>query len=1217
MESLEKLNKFDYDINTYSDIDDYLKPTNTRIQKDLVDSLSNLSNLISNGLLFINYDIYENISKQRKSSDGNEYSVPKNCKVLSEVVSKGIKKEALRNYKNSLNENSNNHHKSITTNNNSIDIIVTEADRDDEFIEDEDIFDIDQSMIKPHHDLNFADSSMLFDQSAIFDVQDDNFGNQSMIFMDTNERNMFTREDPSNRGSVYLNINGLTELHPITNIENAEGNNSTLVNLADVDSNYLSTSDNESNNSTAYWTDDRIRGAVNDPEEYSTGEDEDHHMYEFNKVMKKFASLDSQDMKNLVYPRPNSRQKVMRNTYPSSSSIQVNQYQVFPDPYSEYDDINLAKATIMKQSFKNGFPHKKLYPVPENLNDEINYDSNANSSFTNYSPYHKGFVNIYSNNDSNDNINSSYSYIKDDLSITKDIVNKNVKKFNSMGLKNEEEVLYQKSHPLNFPFSNISFNSSSNESPGSTPTPEISSSNIASTTINRTNAPSSQSSVIYSTSPPNIENSIINSVNNFASLQSKFNQPPEDDDEVITSSQSNHVWTYKTKEQQPILSTQESNDSNDAMTDNQFLPQAINDPFSINEKSSFSDNESVIIPEKINIKDRISNIETCLLVNENNNNNSKNEKLNDQTNNKNDINENTSIHDINDDSINNIINITVIKEANNEDVLNESIGTVKDLATRIEGDIKKEENENHNSSLLSCNDGKTEASSEPVIPMEAEINENEKDCEKEENDEEKPFEFFSDHEEKENMDDGSDEEEPIEFLLDNEEHEHKLEYDSKQPLEVVENRDEDIEEQSISFKKDAEALINDNIIDGNLEDHIIIEEEDSIVDNAIEEALENKSFLIQENAFMDEACSNELSFSFGDHTAFHQAMKIFEDGSAPLEVIQEEDEGDNKEEENVINNVDNNANEEKIFKIIKNSINEQEMELINEKETDMESINKKESEVIDSDLQAIAKELEDMIQEPKAKRENNEMSKKKVKRITKAPLKLTKTATTNTINSKKVKATKKPVVKKPLNEKLTSTKKTTVQPKRVVKKISKSLDLSDKNLIHNTKVDNMIASNCVKAFTSSSLKQNIINTRPIEHEVAVSFNDFDKTINSKPKSKIIKRIRKVSKSDTKTENNSLPKLMSKSITKSTIPEKSISKPKPKINSKTIKKAINETSMVSSSNVKPLTRSKIINSKPTQTKSKSETNKKISTIKSKTKLTNRKGNYYYYNIYIIL
>jgi len=80
--------------------------------------------------------------------------------------------------------------------------------------------------------------------------------------------------------------------------------------------------------------------------------------------------------------------------------------------------------------------------------------------------------------------------------------------------------------------------------------------------------------------------------------------------------------------------------------------------------------------------------------------------------------------------------------------------------------------------------------------------------------------------------------------------------------EQEENENENVEEQSIFFEKDSEVLINENIMNGNLEDHIIIEEGDSFVGNAIEEALENKSLVIQESAFIDEPFSNDLSFSF-------------------------------------------------------------------------------------------------------------------------------------------------------------------------------------------------------------------------------------------------------------------------------------------------------------------------------------------------------------------
>jgi len=1055
MENIELLN--DFDSNNYSDIDDYLKPTDTNIHKDFVESITKLSNLISNGLLFVNYGIYENISNQNKTNNGSTYIVPKDCKILSNVVSKGIRKDSFKNYRKSINEFNSNKSNSKSSSTNSINIIVTDADKENELVDDGDIFGIDQSMIRPHPDFSFADSSMLFDQSAIFDLQGDNVGNQSMIFMDTNGRNIFNHEDLSNRNTILLNINGLTE--------NAEGNNSTLVNLTDVDNNYLSTSDNESNNSTAYWTDDRITGPVNDPEEYSIDEEDDQLMDEFNQAFakKKFASLDSQDLKNLVYPRPNSRQKNIRHTYPPTSAIQVNQCQVFPEPWNDYDEINLAKATIMKQNYKNGFPHKKLYPVTETPNDEIN---------TNSSPYPKGYVNIYKKNNSNDSMNSSFSYIKDELLITKDIVNKNIKKFNSMGLENENDVSFQKGQSSNFSFSNLSFTSSTNIPPDSTPKLDVtpislpSNSEFASSIINKTNASSS-------------EPSLPNTVNNFAAIQSKFNQSlMEDDEQYITSPQSNHVWKYKTKQQS--LSSQEMNDVNEDVMDNHLSSQSMND---------FSSNVST----------------------------------------------------------------TIIKESDNEDGLNESIGTVKNLITDIESNIKME-NEIQNS----------EIPTESIIPMETEINGVKKDSEKEEkesiqflsnedSEEEQPLEFLSDHEEGE--------EEPIEFIQDNEE------IEGDQP-ELT------------------ETLINDNIIDDDLEGHIVIEEEDSIVDNAIEEALENKSFVIQEHVFMDEPFTNDLSYSYDGHSAFHGAMKFFEDGSSTLETIQEEDEEDIeenfiKEEKEVIDISDNHSNEEKIFKMIESNINESE-EMVESSEANPLEIETKfseqenqiqnnlkvepietEPEVIDSDLNVIAKELEEMMEGSHANTKNIEKSVKKAKKINRTPLR-----------SIKKESSKKTVVENSSNKKKASTAKKAIQPKRVIKKTSKSLVLPTRNLIPSIKIEDKIAGNCVKAFTSASLKQNVINTRPVEHEVTLSFTDFDKTVHSKPKTKsVIKsRVRPVAKP----------------ISKPTV--KSISKP---IISKTTSKLSNKTS---GPKVKPLTRSKHI---------RMDTNQPKTTIQSKTKLANRK------------
>ncbi|KAG4106524.1 hypothetical protein H8356DRAFT_1626280 [Neocallimastix lanati (nom. inval.)] len=1071
MENIELLN--DFDSNNYSEIDDYLKPTDTNIQKDFVESITKLSNLISNGLLFVNYGIYENISNKNKNNNGSTYIVPKDCKILSNVVSKGIRKDSLKNYRKSINEfNSSSKSNSKSSSTNSINIIVTDTDKVNELVDDGDIFVNDQSMIRLHSDFSFVDSSMLFDQSAIFDLQGDNVGNQSMIFMDTNGRNIFTHEDPSNRN--LLNINGLTE--------NAEGNNSTLVNLTDVDNNYLSTSDNESNNSTAYWTDDRIPGPVNDPEEYSGDEGDDQLMDEFNQAFakKKYASLDSQDLKNLVYPRPNSRQKNIRNTYPPTSTIQVNQYQVFPEPWNEYDDINLAKATIMKQNYKNGFPHKKLYPVAETPNDEIN---------TNSSPYSKGYVNIYKNNKSNDSMNSSFSFIKDELSITKDIVNKNIKKFNSMGLENENDVSFQRGQSSNFSFSNISFTSSTNITPDSTPklVPTSvslpSNSEFAFSNLNRTNASSPQPS-------------LPKTVNNFAAIQSKFNQPlMEDNEQFNTSAQSNHVWKYKTKQQS--LSSQEMNDLVEDVMDNHLSSQAMND---------FSSS----------------------------------------------------------------VNTTIIKESDGEDGLNESIGTVKNLITGIESNIKME-NEIQNS----------EIPTESVISMETEINGIKKEGESEdkeliqflsneETEEEQPLEFLSDHEEVK--------EQQLEFLSDYDEGE-------EEPIEFIQDNEE-IEGEG-DQRKLTETIINDNIIDDDLEGHIVIEEEDSIVVNAIEEALENKSFVIQEHVFMDEPFTNDLTYSCDGHSAFHDAMKFLEDGSSTLETIQEEDEEEieenfvEKEECEVINTGDNHNNEEKIFKMIESNITEPEEVVENNKvnshEIDtkvsehenkipsnikVEPIENESEEVIDSDLKAIAKELEEMMEESHTNNKNIEKSVKKVKKINRTPLRSIKKETS-----------KKTVVKNPLSNKKTSTSKETIQPKRVIKKTSKPLVLPTRNLIPSVKIDKN-AGNCVKAFTSASLKQNVINTRPVEHEVALSFTEFNKNVNSKPKTKSIIK--------------SKVRSVAKPISKSTV--KSITKP---VITKTTSKLSNKTS---GPKVKPLTRSKNVRMDTKQPKT---------TIQSKTKSANRK------------
>jgi len=163
----------------------------------------------------------------------------------------------------------------------------------------------------------------------------------------------------------------------------------------------------------------------------------------------------------------------------------------------------------------------------------------------------------------------------------------------------------------------------------------------------------------------------------------------------------------------------------------------------------------------------------------------------------------------------------------------------------------------------------------------------------------------------------------------------------------------------------------------------------------------------------------------------------------------------------------------------------------------------------------------------------------------------------NKNNSKKVIKTK--VVKKiPVK----SNKVSNENKKSLEKSIKKtkpvtSLVLPTKNHIPTLKKQNpLISGNCVKAFTSTSLKQNIINTRPIEHEVTLSFSDFDNNIKSKLKPK--------------------PLLKSKSITRT--------KPNPK--------SIPKKPTVSGSNIKPLTKSKINKIKTTKTISKTSSNKAI-------------------------
>jgi len=365
MECLEQLDNFD--INSFSDIDDYLKPINTNIKKDFVDSLTNLSKIISNGIVYVNFGIYENL----KQTNDSQYTIPKECKILNDVVTKGTRRDTLRQCRKLYSDSSHTNKSSISTNN-SIDIVVTDTDGFDE----EEYFGMDQSMIKPHHDFNFngADSSLLFDQSAIFsnlDLNGDgNVANQSMIFMDSHGKSIFSNDNPANRNTMYLNINGLTA--------DAEGNNNTYVNLTDMDNNYLSTSDNESNNSTAYWDDLTSTGiripAVNDPEEYLNEDEDDQFLIdEFNQAFasKKFASVDTHDLKYHGYGKQNK----IRHTYPNSSAIQVNHYQIYPDQWNEMDEA------LKKQGLhKTGLLHKKLYPVVETP-----YLNDSNSSFD-YSP---------------------------------------------------------------------------------------------------------------------------------------------------------------------------------------------------------------------------------------------------------------------------------------------------------------------------------------------------------------------------------------------------------------------------------------------------------------------------------------------------------------------------------------------------------------------------------------------------------------------------------------------------------------------------------------------------------------------------------------------------------------------------------------------------------------------------------------------------------------
>ncbi|OUM67985.1 hypothetical protein PIROE2DRAFT_4402, partial [Piromyces sp. E2] len=843
---MEKLEQENFDINTFSDIEDIYQPTDATIQKELVNSITNLSNLLKNGIVYINYGIYENL----KHTKGSNYSIPKECKILSDVMHKNSKRDTLRQFRKQY-SNSNK-----SKNNDSVNIVVTVADKEETI---EDYFGMDQSMIKPHQDFNFgADSSMLLDQSAIFsniDMVNDNIANQSMIIMDSNGRSIFSHDDPENYAPTFLNINGLTDFHINPD---AEGNNSTLVNVADVDNNYLSTSDNESNNSTACWDDmvpvTRVPGSVN--EEYSTDEDDQPLKNEFKQAFakSKYSYLDVNDIKH-----GNTKANI-QETNMSSSTIQVHQCQVVPNAWNDdNDEISLAKAALKKQRYKNCFPHKKLYPL-----DETPYLNESNYSFV---------------NSNTDTINSSLN--KDDLSITKDIVNKNVKKFNSLGLETEE--YFQKSN-----------SSSSNHLNSNVSTLENKDINTLSLEFNSISSTINKNALapLFSSSDNGEK---IPSVNNFVSLQSKFNQSNDNSDEYLIN-KSNKVWSYKMKKG--------SKDIIDIDSELHHLDVPMSAVDTTNTTGS------IIIPEKLNIKDRIKDIENSILVNDSINEDES--SVNDQMDIPNEDNKQTSQNDNNlleipqnnnDLPDSSIADITIVKSNEIDDIINVSVGTVKDLVTDIEQDSKLNETDN----IETVNQPLFEIGKEKLTTESEKLPINEEDIDDDDTDEEQPLEFLSDHEQQienetkvlpEMVNEGihedvaekpneilsnnkesveieseiamheneEDLEEPIEYIIDNED-EEPIEYINDNENAVKEHtecidKNEKIDDPSILFNDGTENLINNELIDGNIEDHIIIEEEDSIVGNAIEEALENKSFVIQEHPFMDEPYANDLSFSF-------------------------------------------------------------------------------------------------------------------------------------------------------------------------------------------------------------------------------------------------------------------------------------------------------------------------------------------------------------------
>ncbi|ORX58358.1 hypothetical protein BCR36DRAFT_408879 [Piromyces finnis] len=1225
---MDKIKQKSFDNDIFSDIEDIYKPTDASIQKELVNSITNLSNLLSNGLVFINYNIYENL----KQANGLNYAIPNKCKVLSEVINNNSKKNTLKQFKRQHSD------PNKSKNNDSINIIITNVDKEEPIDE---YFSMEQSMIKPHQDFNIgAESSMLFDQSVIFsniDIEGDNVANQSMIFMDSNGRNIFSHENSDNHGSMFLN--GLTDLHIGTE---TEGNNSTLVNLVDVDNNYLSSSDVESNNSTACWDDKAsvspMPGKANDFEEYSDESDDQPLKNEFNQAFsKKYPSLDTNAKLDLY------------NSHSLSTAIQVHQYQITPEEWNNEDDeINMAKAIMKKQGYKNASPHKKLYPVIETP-----YLNESNSSTVN----------------NKDTINSSF--IKDDLSITKNIVNKNVKKFNSMGIENK---YIQKINS-----SNINYHHDS--------TPKSSDNNLSTLELNLIASPS-QSVVSKS---PSIEN--VSSVNNFASLQFKFNQNQNNSNEY-QNNKTNHNWSYKIKQELKNTSINEENHQQVAKI------IAIDD--------TLNDN-SIIIPEKLNIKDRINDIEASILINN-------------STNEFSDVNQaiikpmtvekdeqssfSTEIPKQNESNDVYIINATVNKSEEVDDIEDISTGTVKDIVVDLE-ENKKNIIKNDNSSLLfdsmkketielekqtldkNNNSIENKGQLQDSIFEHEEIEQilinnissevfNERN---EEETNEEPIEYLSDNEktieekskiskyknedtileeneqlsiEKEKDKDESKlhqqsniEEEPIEFLTDNEdENEEPIEFlmdnedsDENELIDYIDNNDENNEkivEQSLLFENGTKDLINGEIIDGNLEDHIIIEEEDSIIGNAIEEALENKSFVIQENSFMDEPYANDLSFSFDGHTAFHEVMKIFEENTV-LETIKEEEdiilneedqiENDNKIlidqlkiEENIINENDN--KEVKILELIENNINEPNnikmndmiinsfihenqdiihsilpltndellpvnSELSNEQiiKCDKEQDILKSKEIIPSNeaIKVDKKEINSQSVDSSSKSNKEGIEKEENKKQTEIKQNENSKAKSDEVsiknNSNKIIQRKKKVSSKLIKKSIKSLEKAKKissnnnRPK-TIKKSNKSLVLPTRNLMPtiNKQVNSPISNNnFVKAFTSTSLKQNIVNIRPIEKEITVSFSDFD--------------------------NSNLLKLIPKS--------KTVPKITPKIITKPVSKSTPKSNLVYESKVKPLIISKSSNKTSTK-KSISKINKKAVISKPERKISKSDG-----------